>query len=152
MTTTTTTTTTIGTRRSNTRHHTLRAAALTTGAALAANLAVFGVARARNVSFQFPRPGSAGTQSVTAGAVAAVTVMTMILGWALAARAASHHRSLRTMAIIGAVLAVMSIVAPLTTDADLSVKVTLASLHVITGGLYVVGVAWLHRTNQGAVR
>lgn len=150
---TTTTTTTIGTHTVAVTHNTLPMAALTTGAALATNLAVFGLARAGDVRFQFPQPGSAGTQSVTVGAVAAVTVMTMIVGWALAARSASHHRpSLRTMAMIGAAVAVLSTIAPLTIDAGLSVKITLASFHLITGGFYFAGIAALRRTSKRAIR
>ena len=151
---TTTTTATTNTLKSTLSHHVLRTAGLTTGAALAANLAVFGLARARDVLFQFPQPGSANeTQTVTVGAVAAFTLTTMVIGWAIAARATSHHRpTLRTMAIIGAGIAVVSTLAPLTLDTGVSVKLTLASLHLITGGLYVAGIAGLRRTNAGVAR
>jgi Family of unknown function (DUF6069) len=148
------TTAAIKTLKSTSSHHILRTAGLTTGAALTANLAVYGVARAIDVRFQFPQPGSTnGTQTVTAGAVAAFTLMTMVIGWAIAARRASHHRpTLRTMAIIGAGIAVVSTLAPLTLDAGVSVKLTLASLHLITGGLYVAGITGLRRTITGMVR
>ena len=154
MTTTTQTTPTTNSPSPTARRHVLRTAALTTGAALAANLAVFGSARALDVRFQFPRPGSAnGTQTVTAGAVAAFTLMTMVIGWAIAARGVSHHRpTLHTLASIGAGIAVLSTLAPLTLDAGVSVKLTLASLHLITGGLYVAGIAGLRRTNTGVAR
>ena len=134
--------------------HVLRTAGLTTGAALAANLAVFGSARGLDVRFQFPRPGSVdATQTVAAGAVVVFTLMPMIIGWAIAARGVSHHRpTLRTMAIIGAGIAVVSTLAPLTLDAGVSVKLILASLHLITGGLYVAGIAGLRRTNTGLGR
>ena len=85
------TTTTTNMLEATPSHHVLRTAALTTGVALAANLGVFGLARARDV-------------------------------------------------------------APLTLDAGVSVKLTLASLHLITGGFYVAGVAELRRTNTGVVR
>ena len=79
--------------------------------------------------------------------------MPMIIGWAIAARGASHHRpTLRAMAIIGVGIALVSTVAPLTLDAGVSVKLTLASLHLITGGFYVAGIAQLRRTNTGVVR
>jgi Family of unknown function (DUF6069) len=148
------TTATIKTLKSTSGHHILRTAGLTTGAALAANLAVYGVARACDVRFQFPQPGSTnGTQTVTAGAVAAFTLITMVIGWAIAARAASHHRpTLRTMAIIGAGIALVSTLAPLTLDAGVSVKLSLASLHLITGGLYVAGISMLRRINAGVAR
>ena len=151
---TTTTTATTNTLKSTSSHHVLRTAGLTTSAALAANLTMFGLARASDVRFRFPQPGSAAaTQTVTAGAVAVFTLTTMIIGWAIAARAASHHRpTLRTMAIIGAGIAMVSTLAPLTLDAGMSVRLTLASLHLVTGGLYVAGIAGLRRSNTGAAR
>ena len=140
--------------KSTSSRHVLPTAALTTGAALATNLAVFSLARARDVSFQFPQPGSAnGTQTVTAVTVAVVTLFTMIVGLAIAARAASHQRpTLRAMAILGVGIALVSTVGPLTLDAGASVKLTLASLHVITGGIYVAGLAGLRRANTGVAR
>jgi Family of unknown function (DUF6069) len=139
---------------STSRAHVLRTAGLTTGAALAANLAVFGLARASDVRFLIPQPGSAtATQTVTAGAVVAFTLMTMIVGWAIAARAASRHRpTLHTMAIIGAGIALVSTLGPLTLDAGISVKLTLASMHLISGGLYVAGIFRLRRTDTGVAR
>ena len=93
------------------------------------------------------------TQTVTAATVAVFTLITMIGGWAIAARADSHHRpTLRAMAIIGVGIALVSTVAPLTLNTGVSVKLTLASLHLITGGFYVAGIAELRRTNTGVVR
>ena len=151
-TTTTTTTTTNIPRRQ--RATVLPTAVLTTGSALALNLAVFGVARARDISFVFPQPGSdSGTQTVTAGAVAAFTVTTMIIGWIIGTRAASHHRpTLRTTAIIAAAISTVSTMLPLTVNAGLSVKLTLASLHVITGGCYIMGIAALRRSDTERAR
>ena len=145
------TTTTTNMLKSTSSHHVVRTASLTTGVALAANLAVYGLARASDVRFQFPQPGSSdGTQTVTAATIAVFTLITMIVGWAIAAHGASHHHpTLHTMAIIGAGIAMASTVAPLTLDAGISVKLTLASLHLITGGLYVAGIAWLRQPNTG---
>jgi putative copper export protein len=154
MTTTTQTTPTTNSPSSTARRPVLPTAALTTGAALAANMAVYGSARASGVRFQFPQPGSANaTQTATAGAVAVFTLMAMIIGWAIAALAASHRRpTLRTMAIIGAGISVVSTLAPLTLDTGASVKLTLASPHLIAGGLYVAGIAGLRRATTGATR
>lgn len=128
-----------------------RTAAVTAAAALAANMALFGLARARGVNFQFPQPGSAtGIQTVGIAQVVLVTLLAMTAGWAGVRLADRRQRPiLRTIAIIGGGLAVVSTVAPLSLDAGWSVKFTLASLHVITGAFYMAGVAWLHRANTG---
>lgn len=112
-----------------------RTAALTTMAALGTNLSVFAMARAGDVNFQFPQPGSAaGTQTVAAGSVAAVTLLAMTLGWVLVGLAAWHHRpTLGTMALIGGIVGVVSVFAPLSIDADSSARLTLAGLHLVTG-------------------
>ena len=129
-----------------------RTAGLTTLAALATNLAVFGLARARDVNFEFPKPGSAsGTQTVTAATVAAVTVLALVVGWAVAALAATRRRpTMHTMAIIGGAFAVVSTLAPLTVDSGLSVKLTLASLHLIAGAFYTAGIVGLRRASARA--
>jgi len=42
--------------------------------------------------------------------------------------------------------------APLSLDADTSVKVTLAGLHLVTGAFYVAGIARLRRPEAGDTR
>ena len=41
---------------------------------------------------------------------------------------------------------------PTTNSPSPTVKLTLASLHLITGGLYVAGIAGLRRTNTGVAQ
>lgn len=132
----------------------VRTAVLTTAVALAANLSVFGLARAQDVNFQFPQPGSAAhTHAVGAGAVAVVTLLAMVIGWALVRLAGRRHRpTLRTMAIVGSVVAVVSTVAPLTLDAGLSAKLTLIGLHLSAGACYVAGIVGLRQANERATR
>jgi len=130
-----------------------RTAALTTAAATATNLIVFSLARSRDVNFRFPAPGSTRAQTVDSAAVVLVTFAMMLVGWAAVALAARHHRpSLTTIAIIGAVVALASCAAPLTIDAGSSVKLTLASLHLIAGLCYLAGIAGLQHARTGADR
>ena len=131
-----------------------RAAAVTTAAAIATNLVVFSLARSRNVDFRFPTPGSTtGTRTVNSEMVVLVTFATLLAGWGAVALAVRHHRpTLATMAIVGAVVALVSCVAPLTIDAGVSVKVTLASLHLIAGLCYVAGIVGLQHGRTGADR
>lgn len=131
-----------------------RTAALTTVAALGTNLSVFAIARAGDVNFQFAQPGTAaGTQTVAAMHVAAVTLLAMTLGWALVGLAARHHRpGLRTMALIGGIVGVVSVLSPLSIDADSSARLTLAGLHLVTGAFYVAGIASLRRAGTGETR
>ena len=81
-----------------------------------------------------------------------ITMTAMMVGWVIIGLTARHHRpTLGTLAIIiGGIFAVVSAIAPLTLDASLSVKLSLASMHLIAGAFYVAGVAWLRRTNAGA--
>lgn len=132
----------------------LRVAARTTAAALVTNLSVFAIARAADVSLRFPEPGSAGgTETVSAGAVLAVTLFTMTLGWIVVGVAAWRHRpALRTLAILGGVIAAVSALAPLTLEADLLARLTLAGLHLVVGAFFIIGVTRLGRAVTGAIR
>jgi hypothetical protein len=122
------------------------AAVLTTVGAITANLGVFGVARAVGVDFN-----SAQTPTVGPGTVLAVTLAAMTIGWVLAALAARRNRpQLRAMAMIGGVFAALSILGPLTLNIGIAGRLTLASLHLIAGAFYVVGV--LVRSDRRATR
>lgn len=132
-----------------------RTAGLATLTATATNVIVFGVARSQDVTFAFPAPGSPSdtmtvdTMTVDTAAVVLATFTTMLVGWAAAAFAVRHHRpSLTTMAIIGAVVALVSCTAPITLDATSPAKLTLASLHLVAGLCYVAGIAALRRTTE----
>jgi len=129
-------------------------AALSTVAAVATTLSIFAVARAVGVDFDFVKAGSTERATTIAPAmVVTVTLLTMAVGWVFAGLAVRVHRpGLRSMAAIGGVFAVLSSLAPLSLDADTSVKVTLAGLHLVTGAFYVAGIARLRRTEAGETR
>lgn len=147
-------TTTTATHHAPSERTVPRVAALYTVAALATNLSVFAVARAADVSFEFQRTGSAaGTETVSAGAVFAATLLTMTAGWILVGLAAWRHRpALGTMAILGGGVAVVSALAPLGLQADLAARLTLASLHLVAGAFFITGITGLRRAVIGAIR
>lgn len=132
----------------------LRTATLTTVLATAIELGVFGVARAANVRFQFPTSGAgSGTTTVVAGTVAGVTFLAMAVGWLLVALAIRFHRpTMRTMAIVGGVFSAASTLMPLSLNTSTSTKLTLVSLHLIAGFVFVLGVVRLTRHDAGANR
>ncbi len=136
------------TQRDASKKGVARTALLATLAAVATNLSLFGLARALGVDFAPAR--SAQTTTVGPAAVLAATLVAMSIGWVAVALATRRHRSkLPTMAIIGGLLATLSTLAPLTLDTDIAAKLTLASLHLITGTFYVIGVAKLVRADSG---
>jgi hypothetical protein len=132
----------------------LRMAALTTVAALVTNLIVFGGARAAGISFKFSQPRStARIETVSAGAVLAVTLLAMTAGWILVGLAAWRHRpALGTIAILAGSVAVVSALAPLALEADLTARLTLASLHLATGAFFMLGISRLRRAGIRRIR
>lgn len=89
----------------------------------------------------------------TAVAALAAALVTMAMGWIAVALAAWRHRpTLRTMAIVGGVITAVSAVAPFALEADLSVRLALAGLHLITGAFFITGIGGLRRAGIGATR
>jgi hypothetical protein len=126
-----------------------RTAVLTTVAAVATNLIVFGLAHVAGVVFST----TGSTTTIGTGAVLATTALAMAVGWTLVALAVRRHRpTLGTVALIGGAFAALSTFAPLTLNADLSAKLVLTSLHLIAGAFYVVAVAVLIRARAGEAR
>lgn len=75
----------------------------------------------------------------------------MTLGRVLVAVAARRDRAtLRTLATIGGVFALASVLAPLSIDADLAAGLTLASLHLVPTAFYVAGIARLRAMGAGS--
>ncbi len=130
-----------------------RTAWLTTLSAVLTNLAIFSLARAAGVEFEFATSDPAQpTRAVAAGMVVGTTVVTMAIGWALAGLAARYQRpSLATMALVGGIFAALSAFASLPLDATTSAKLALASLHLTTAAFYIGGIASL-RPSAGETR
>lgn len=104
-----------------------------------ANLVVYGLALAADVPFIVPGFGETDEPvRIPAGQVAAVTFLMLFLGTALAAFA-ERHGKVRLVQGLGVAVAVLSTGAPLSLDAAISTKLVLASMHVMTGGAFLLG-------------
>lgn len=129
----------------------LRYAGTTVLTAAVAGLAVFGIATAAGVDFRVRPAGSDTPMDVNAGLVVLTTILTTALGWALVALARRLGRpSLRTIVLAAAAFAVLSAILPLVTEADTPARLVLASLHLVTGAIFVAGVELLRRRTPSA--
>ena len=105
------------------------------------DLAVFAIARAAGVSFEFVQ--NARPTEVGYGMVAVVSVGSILLGAVPAALLGA--RRLRLVQLLGAVVAVLSAGAPLTLSGAASAKAVLALLHLLTGVVFVVALEVVRR-------
>lgn len=106
--------------------------------AAAANLALFAAARVSDVSFAVRYSPDAELTSVTSGHVALTTVGALVVGLACAAIVSRRLPwGLRAVQIAGAVIAVASVLMPISLDADVAAKLVLAAMHLVTGAAFV---------------
>ena len=116
-------------------------AVLTTLAALAVNLAIYGIARAAGVSLIVPLPGEGTPTQLPIGALVSATVVGVVLG---AVVLGFFHR-LRPEGIEGAftltvaLFTLLSLTGPLGLDTSLSNKLVLMSMHLATAVITVLG-------------
>ena len=110
------------------------------GAALA-NLAIYAIARAGHVDFTVRLSDSAPWSTVSAGQIAAVSVVAVLVGAGVAWLANRRStRLLRWVQATGVVIAVASAGAPLSVTAvDSAAKPLLALMHVVTGFAFLYG-------------
>ena len=121
-------------------------AGLTVLAAVAVNLAIFGIGVAADLDFDVEPIGSDTPTTVNVVAVVLSTLVALAAGWGLVALARRIGRpSLRAVQIIGAVVAVVSMAMPLAIDAETSTRLVLAAMHLTTGAIFVAGVESLRR-------
>jgi len=124
----------------------LRTAGSTVLIATVAGLAILGIAAAAGVDFRVRPPGSDAVMDINAVAVAVTIILTTALGWAVVALARRVGRpSLRAIGVIAAVFAVISVTMPLGAEGDAAARLVLASLHLVTGAIFVAGVELLRR-------
>ncbi len=108
-----------------------------TGAAVVADLAVHTAGTGAGVDFTVHPDGS--TMEVGAGMIAAFAAVAMLLGTVLARLLARRGRhGLRAAQVIGAVIAVVSLLLPLTVSATLGTRLLLAVMHLVAGAAYVI--------------
>lgn len=121
---------------------------LTSGAAaLAANAVVFAVARAAGADMLVRREVSEPAMAVGLGTVAVMTLAPMLAATLLLLAVRRWGpRSWRALAVIGLVVALVTVPAPFTVLAGTSTQVALALMHV------VAGVAWFAVVRRAATR
>jgi hypothetical protein len=109
--------------------------------ALAANFVIYAAGRALDVDFKVVSFIGMREEIVDAEGIITMTVVGWVLGTGLLL--CLHHRpkAWPALAIAGAVLALTSV--PFFNEADVSTKVTLAVMHLSTGGLWVVALRHL---------
>lgn len=120
-------------------------AALVAAAAVAVNLAIYGLARAAGVSLIVPAPGGDEPTRLPLGAVVAATVAGVAFGALLLAalRRYAPDRAVPAFVIAVAVFTVLSMLSgPLSLDTSMGNKLVMGSMHVTTAVLTVAGLLW----------
>jgi hypothetical protein len=101
------------------------------------NSVIYAAGRAADVAY-LVQVTSSGPQSVQLKDVVSLSLMSFAVGIIAAAVATKLRRpSLRTMQIIGAVLAVVSTWGDFTIEGDVAAKATLAVMHLVVGAAYI---------------
>jgi hypothetical protein len=101
------------------------------------NSVIYAVGRAANVAY-LVHVTSSGPQNVQLKDVVSLSVMSFALGIVAVAAATKLRRpSLRTMQILGAVLAVVSTWGDFTIDGTVAAKATLAPMHFVVGAAFI---------------
>ncbi len=115
----------------------LRAGAAGAAAATLMNAALWLGGRAADVPFAVP---DSLVPEVDLLSVVLTTPLVFAAGWWLLSKARGHgsHRWERNLLIGAGVFAVLSAAAPVTTAADTASGVLLATMHVLTGAVFVV--------------
>lgn len=102
-------------------------------AAVVVNLLIFSIGNAADASFVVPQP-NAKPQTVGAGGVAFSSSVPLAVGVGIAVLLARWWPvMLRVAQAVGGVLAFLSALAPLSSDADGATRIALASMHVVVG-------------------
>jgi Family of unknown function (DUF6069) len=106
-------------------------------AATVVNSAIYAVGRAADVAY-LVKVTSHGPQNVRLQDVVSLSLMSFVLGIIAAAVATKLRRpSLRTMQVVGAVLAVVSTWGDFTIEGKVAAKATLALMHFVVGAAYI---------------
>ena len=128
-----------GPRPETTRSRTVwRAGLAAAGIAAAANLAVFALAHAAGTPFQVRFPAHQATASVAASDVLGASLGALAIGTAVTALWLRRLRhGLAAAQVTGAVIALLSLVTPLSVHASAGTKTALAAMHLIAGMAFV---------------
>lgn len=127
-----------------------RAGLAVAGMAAVVNVIVFAVAKAAGVAFVVSFSGKP-PQDVNAFTVLVVTVIGVSLGTALTALAVRRLQGgLLVARITAAVLTVASLVIPISVEASTSTKVSLATMHVLGGAIFVLGMGFVRDGSEAS--
>ncbi|MFC8528284.1 DUF6069 family protein [Nocardia sp. NPDC057227] len=113
-------------------------------AAVVANLIIWAIAKAAGVNFEATNNGEVG--EVPASGIVFITAAPMLVGLTAAVLLAYRWPGiLRIAAIVGSVLAILTIGLTIATDFDLSSTIALALMHVTLVPAIVIGLEGLRR-------
>jgi len=128
-----------GLRPETTRPRTVWQAGLAAaGIAAAANLAVFALAQAAGTQFRVHFPAHQAATPVAAGDVLGASLGALAIGTAITALWLRRLRhGLAAAQVTGAVIALLSLVTPLSVHASAGTKAALAAMHLIAGTAFV---------------
>lgn len=117
-----------------------RGGAVAAVTASAVNAVVWSIGRANDVAFLVPgRDGGEATR-VALSHVVGTTLLVVAIGTGVAVLAVARSlRWFRAVLAAGVIVALASAVAPLTLDTDASTRLLLASMHLVAGTAFVVG-------------
>lgn len=97
------------------------------------NAIILVAAKASGVDFVVPDQRTGGTMEIAVVQVILLTAFPLLVGTALAAVVERFGKPIRWVEYLAMVLALLSLYAPLSVDSDLSTKLVLSSMHVISG-------------------
>lgn len=106
------------------------------GAAIV-NVVILVAANAAAVEFFAPDPRTGNLTEIGVPQVIFVTLFSSLIGLAVAAIAERLGRPLRWVQVGGVAATLLSLVSPLTLDAELATRLVLSLMHLIAGGAFV---------------
>ncbi len=116
-----------------------RSGLIAMGVATTVNLLLFAASSIAEVSFLIRLSGAVDPSAVTVAHVVLMTMIPFVIGLAVAAVLLGRTRhDLRTVAMVGAGIALLSLAGPLTVETDTAAIVILAAMHLVTGVAFVV--------------
>lgn len=117
-----------------------RGGAVAAVTASAVNAVVWSIGRANDVAFIVPGRDGEDATRVALSHVVTTTLLVMAVGTGVAVLAAARsRRSFRAVLAAAAIVALASAAAPLTLDTDNPTRLLLASMHLVAGMAFVVG-------------
>jgi len=116
-------------------------------AAVVGNLVVFGIGKIAGASFEYR--DDAGVHEVTMGGVLTSSVLPLAIGTGLATLISLAWRPiLRVAQVVGGALGLITVLGPLSTDADTGTRLALAAMHVVLAVVVVITLEAVWRSSE----